>query len=149
MMRPTDLLRRGSVLAVDVRSESVDEAERVSREGTRPTWSPGGVQALLDGLENEGWEQAEVIRAAAARGGRIERDEIYEICDYENDRMLRGFTRPVARITKYLQEAGLVAQDVEPALTPDYGDGVKAVAFRIPAEMVLILGSDGEADIEA
>lgn len=148
MMRPTDLLRRASALDISVRTESVDEAERVSRVTARPIWSEAGVVALLERLETEGWEHAMVIREAAARGGRIDRDDIYAVCGYDDDRMLRGFTRPAARTTRDLQAAGLVASNVEPALTPIY-DGVKAAAFRIPAEMVTILtGDDGEMEGE-
>jgi hypothetical protein len=148
MMRPTDLLRRAGVLDVEVRTESVDDAERVSRETSRPpTWSRAGVGALLERPEAEGWEHALVIREAAGRGGRIDREDIYEICGYDDDRMLRGFTRPAARITRDLQAEGLVSEDVEPALTPLY-IGVKAAAFRIPAEMVTILEDDGESTSE-
>jgi hypothetical protein len=145
MMRPTDLLRRAEVLQVKVRTESVDEAERVSRDTTsRSMWAEAGVIALLDALDAEGQDQALVIREAAARGGRIDREAIYDICGYEDDRMLRGFTRPAARVTRDLQAEGIVAEDVEPALTPVYV-GVKAAAFRIPAEMVAILASGSEA----
>jgi len=148
MMRPADLLRRASALDISVPTESVDEAERVSRVTARPIWSKVGVFALLERLEKEGWEHAMVIREAAARGGRIDRDDIYAVCGYDDDRMLRGFTRPAARTTRDLQAIGLVAPNVEAALTPIY-DGVKAAAFRIPAEMVTILaGEDGEVDGE-
>ncbi|MGI9004104.1 MAG: hypothetical protein ACR2GH_21070 [Pseudonocardia sp.] len=107
----------------------MDDAERVSRETSRPTWSAAGVVALLERLETEGREHAMVIREAAARGGRIDRDDVYDIRGYDDDRMLRGFTRPAARITRDLQAAGLVAPDVEAALTTLYV-GVKAAAFR-------------------
>lgn len=146
MMRPTDLLRRAGALKLQVRTESVDDAERVSRETSRPTWSSTGVFALLERLEAEGREHALVIREAAKRGGRIDREDVYDVCGYDDDRLLRGFTRPAARITRDLQEAGLVAPYVEAALTPIYA-GSWAAAFRIPAEMVTILaGVDGEVD---
>ncbi len=142
MMRPIDLLKRAATLKITVSRESVDDVERVSRETTMgPTWSAQGVNALLEYLEIEGCEQEKIIRVAAARGGTIIRDEIYQVCGYDDDRMLRGFTRPTARITAELQRAGLVAEDVEPALTPIYR-GVKAEAFRIPTEMVAILAAE-------
>lgn len=143
MMRPIDLLRRALALDVTVRKESVDDVERVSRESPiRPEWSVAGVAALLERLENEGWNQAEVIRVAASRGGSIDREVVYEICGYEDDRMLRSFTLPTARITRDLQEDGTVAEDVEPVLTTIYRGGVKAAAFRIPTEIVAILAPD-------
>lgn len=142
MMRPIDLLRRAAILKITVRSESVDDVERVSRESPMTSvWSATGVTALLERLETEGWEHADVIRVAAARGGQISRSEIYQVCGYEDDRMLRGFSRPTTRITADLQNAGIVADGVEPALTPIY-IGVKAAAFRIPTEMAAILAAD-------
>jgi hypothetical protein len=143
MMRPIDLLKRAATLKITVSSESVDDVERVSRETTLlPTWSAAGVAELLKCLETEGCEQADVIRVAAARGGSIIRDEIYQVCGYDDDRMLRGFTRPTARITAELQRAGIVADGVDAALTPIYRGGVRAEAFRIPAEMVTILTTE-------
>jgi hypothetical protein len=140
MMRPIDLLRRSSALHVSVRKESVDDVERVSREfQQRALWTPAGVTALVERLETEGRDQAEVIRAAALHGGTVSRDEVYEICGYQDDRMLRGFTLPTARITRDLQREGLVVEGVEPVLTTIYRDGTQAAAFRIPAEIVAIL----------
>ena len=143
MMRPIDLLGRASALDVVVRKESVDDVERVSRESQpRSGWTEAGVSALLERLETEGWSQADVIRAAASLGGTIDREAVYEICGYEDDRMLRGFTLPTVRMTRDLQQDGIVADDVEPVLTTIYRGGVKAAAFRIPAEMVAILSAD-------
>jgi hypothetical protein len=106
-----------------------------------PVWSASGVAAFLERLDTEGWEHADVIRVAATRGGQISRDEIYQVCGYEDDRMLRGFTRPTARITADLQNVGIVADGVEPALTAIYIEN-KAAAFRIPTEMTAILTAD-------
>jgi len=142
MMRPIDLLKRSSALQVSVRQESVEDVERVSRESQRSVWSAVGVAALLDRLETEGREQADVIRAAADRGGTINREDVYAVCGYEDDRMLRGFTLPTARITRELQQDGIVADGVDPVLTTVYRGGVKAAAFRIPAEMAAILAAD-------
>jgi prophage DNA circulation protein len=144
MVRPIDLLKRASALAVTVREESVEDVARVSRRESEehPAWTETGVAALLEALETEGREQADVIRAAAQAGGTIDRDAIYAISDYDDDRMLRGFTRPTARITRDLQTAGVVANGVDAALTPIYHGGVKALAFRVPPEMVSILADD-------
>jgi hypothetical protein len=142
MMRPIDLLKRSLALQVSVRQESVEDVERVSRESQQSLWSAAGVAALLDRLETEGREQADVIRVAAVRGGTINREDVYEICGYEDDRMLRGFTLPTARITRELQQDGIVADGVDPVLTTVYRGGVKAAAFRIPPEMAAILAAD-------
>jgi hypothetical protein len=120
----------------------------VSRESQRPAWSSAGVTALLERLEAEGWaDQAEVIRAAAAAGGTISRDAVYEICGYEDSRMLRGFTLPTTRITRDLQQRGIVADGVEPVLNTIYHGGTKAAEFRIPAEMETIIAQSQDSDI--
>jgi PIN like domain len=142
MMRPIDLLKRSSVLDVMVSSESVDDVERVSREKQLAQWSEVGVAALLERLETEGRDQADVIRVAALHGGVIDREQVYEICGYEDDRMLRGFTLPTSRITRDLQREGIVAEGVKPVLTTIYRSGVKASAFQIPVEMAAILTRD-------
>jgi hypothetical protein len=142
MMRPIDLLKRSSALQVSVRQESVEDVERVSRESQRSLWSAAGVAALLERLETEGREQADVIRVAAVHGGAINREDVYAICGYEDDRMLRGFTLPTTRITRELQQDGIVPEGVDPVLTTVYHGGVKAAAFRIPMEMAAILAAD-------
>ena len=147
MMRPIDLLKRSSTLDVVVSRESVDDVERVSRENPQlAQWSEAGVAALLERLETEGLDQTEVIRVAALHGGIIDRDQVYEVCGYEDDRMLRGFTLPTSRITRDLQREDIVAEGVEPVLTTIYHSGVKAAAFRIPAEMAAILTKDQESE---
>ncbi|WP_367127087.1 PIN-like domain-containing protein [Saccharothrix sp. HUAS TT1] len=143
MMRPVDLLRRATALDVTVRSESVSDVARVSESQETADWSAAGAAELLRHLDFEERPQAEVIREAARRGGWIDREAIYEIAGFDDDRMLRGFTRPVARITRMLQGRGVVARGVEPALTPVYS-GVKAIAFRVPADMVAVLADDDD-----
>lgn len=141
MMRPPDLLRRANVLRVTVRQDSVDEAERVRRESARPVWTVAGVSALVERLDAEPLDYALVIRAAAAHGGEISREMVYEICGFDDDRMLRGFTRPPSRIMRDLQAEGLVAADVDPPLIPVYV-GVKAAAFQVPPEFVALLAGE-------
>lgn len=146
MMRPIDLLKRAAALEVNVLDQSVEDVERVSRESDEhPVWTETGLAALLEALETEGREQAEVIRSAAQAGGTVDRDAVYAIGGYADDRMLRGFTRPTARITRDLQASGVLANGVEPALTPIYRGGVKALGFRIPPEMVRLLSEDDDS----
>lgn len=140
MLRPRDLLAASAVLQVTVREESLADAERARQDqNVRPEWTPVGVSELLERLDAEGAVQAEVIRAAAQSGGEIDRTTIYEIGGYEDDRMLRGFTRPVLRVTSDLQAEGLVADGVTPMLVALYPVSVRASAFRVPAEVVRIV----------
>jgi hypothetical protein len=137
MLRPKDLLALSSILEVAVSEASVADAERV-RPTPKPEWTAPAVSELLRRLDEEGQAQSEVIRAAAQMGGEIDRDAVYAICEFDDDRMLRGFTRPTARITADLQSAGLVGDGVTAMLIPRY-EGVKAAAFAIPDEVVTIL----------
>jgi len=88
-------------------------------------------------LHTENYVVTGVTRSA--NGGSVDRDAVYAIGGYADDRMLRGFTRPTARITRDLQASGAVANGVESALIPIYRGGVKALGFRIPLEMVRLL----------
>ncbi|MFI7284675.1 PIN-like domain-containing protein [Micromonospora chersina] len=142
LLRPRDLLQRSQALDVEVSPDSLADADR-TREELDPVahWTVDAVRELLRRLDQEGQVQAEVIRVAAEAGGAIGRDDVYELCGYDDERMLRGFTRPTNRITADLQRAGLLQENVTPMLKPLYPDGVRASAFRIPSEVVEILAS--------
>lgn len=140
LLRPVQLIEHADALQVVVSQEAVAEVERGTVDPTPAMWSPVAVRELLRRLDAEGREQADVIRHAAADGGQISREKIYEIAGYSEDRMLRGFTRPSARITRDLQEEGLLDVGVEPVLSPVYEGGVTAVRFEIPHDVTEILG---------
>jgi hypothetical protein len=151
MLRPAGLLERAAAVQISVRRESVADVARVSEvretvaDDVEPAlWTRDGVHALFARLDAEGWKHGAIIRTAAREGGSIGRDDVYRVAGYDDSRMLRGFTRPTARITQDLQADGVVVDGVEPALTPIY-DGVKATAFVIPQEMVAILAEDDQS----
>jgi hypothetical protein len=133
-------LLKSSTLDVEVSPASLEDASR-ERDDLRPVglWTTEAIHELLRRLDVEGQVQAKEIRAAAGLVGTIDRQVVYEVCGYDDDRMLRGFTRPTARITADLQRAGIVADSVAPALLPLYTDDARASGFRIPAEMVQAL----------
>ncbi|MFI6332478.1 PIN-like domain-containing protein [Micromonospora chersina] len=151
LLRPRDLLLRSAALDVEVSPASLEDAGR-ERDVLDPVgvWTAEAVNELLRRLDDEGQVQGEVIREAAALGGTIGREVVYGICGYDDERMLRGFTRPAARITADLQRADLLPDPVTPILKPLYPDGVRASGFRVPPEVVAILrgtvGADGEPD---
>lgn len=147
LLRPRDLLLRSTTLDVEVNPASPEDAGR-ERDDLDPVgeWTAEAVTELLRRLDREGQAQADVIREAAALGGTIGRDIVYGLCGYDDERMLRGFTRPAARITVDLQGEGLLADPVTPILKPLYPDGMRASGFRIPAEVVAILRAGGDND---
>jgi hypothetical protein len=146
LLTPRDLLQRSAVLDVEVSPDSLEDAARTRSElDAVEAWTAEGVEELLRRLEAEGQVHADVIRTAAELGGTVDRETVYDICGYDDNRMLRGFTRPTARITADLQREGLVADRVAPMLVPLYPDEMRAAGFRIPAEVVGILR--GVADL--
>jgi Restriction endonuclease len=105
-----------------------------------PQWTRRGLNELLDRLDEEQRVQADVIRMAAQQpDGRLPRALVYELGEYEDGRTLRGFIRPVDRITRQLQREGLVAADVAPALEPIYERGIQAAYFAVPADVRKLL----------
>ncbi len=136
-LEPADFLDRASVLEIEVQRSSVEDVERV-RDAVVP-WDEQSVFAVLVRLEQEGAVQAEVIKEAAAGDGTISRERVYELDGRDDDQMLRGFTRPVTRITADLQAKGIVPEGLEPLLSSHYESGVKTTHFIVPIEVAEIL----------
>lgn len=144
MLRPVQLIEHADALNVSVPQDAAADVERASSDERKPRWTGEAVAALLQGLEQEGWEQAKVIRFAATQGGTIDREQIYAIAGYGEDRQLRGFTRPAARITRRLQDEGVLLEGVEAILVPIYDNEGIAVQFEIPLDVVEILSADAD-----
>ena len=106
-------------------------------------------------LEQEGRQDlVSVIGEAARLGGTISRDAVYRLCGYDDERMLRGFTRPTSRITGDLQREGILPGPVTPMLVSLYRDDARLTSLRVPVEVVEIIRaasdrSDAELDTEA
>ena len=145
LLRPRDLLEHAAVLNVSVSADTVGEVARTAGANTPVPWTEQGLTELLERLDAEGVVHAKVIRVAASSGGTISRKRLFEVANFPEDRMLRGFTKPVRRITNDLQAEGIVANGVADVLTPDYAGGVLAEHFRVPDEITRILtaGADG------
>lgn len=145
MLRPVQLIQSAGLLNVEVSAEAETDIEQASAEGPSQ-WTAPAVSELLRRLDAEGREQADVIRYAAEEGGAIDRQAIYELAGYSEERMLRGFTRPATRIMRDLIREGLLGDGVKMILTPVYEGGVTAVRFEIPPEVVEILARGATAE---
>jgi hypothetical protein len=148
MLRPQSLLLHASkVLDIEVPDSSVQDVERVDTslaEGELPAdegaagggWTAESIGMLLGMLAMEGPVQEAVIRLAAEQDGFVSRNEVYELGDYDADRMLKGFTRPVSRVVRMLQARGSVPDDAIDVLSPVYDPKIKsfqrAAGFRVP-----------------
>lgn len=147
MLRPTNLLSLGrEVLAVTVQDESVALAERVDRLVAESKvalsdggWTAGVIDALLAALEEEAPVQREVIEWAAGHDGFIDRDKVYELGGYAADRSLRGFTRPINRITQGYRDEGALPEQAPDLLEAVYSSTADnpsmAVGFAVAREM--------------
>jgi len=112
------LLTHADALAVMVEKTSVEDVERASRpdssrtqQGDQTGWSPDLLRSLLEKLATVAPVQEATIRLAAQRGGYISREEVYALGDYEPERQLKGFTRPVNRLVQELRDSGELQPD--------------------------------------
>ncbi|MFE3722312.1 hypothetical protein [Streptomyces cyaneofuscatus] len=120
----------------------IDLLDKFRNEEEEPTtlgWTATTLEEALTRLDRDGgWVQAGAIRRALVNGGIVSRAEIYEIGNYEPDRMLRGFTRPTNRIVESMRAAGRIPASAVSLLEPVYV-GVTAESFKVPAELASLL----------
>lgn len=103
-------------------------------------WTLESLRSLLEALDAEAPVQAAALRACTPEaGGKVSREFIYERGGYEDERMLRGFTRPFARLTVRLQASGDIPQGLSPIFVPRYPAGAKASYFSVPPEVPPLL----------
>ncbi len=146
MLQPSGLLEQaGQVLDLQVESASVQDLEQLQTSASDDEaggWSAEALEALIDLLLGQAHVQAHAILEAALHDGFVSRATVYEIGDYKETRMLRGFTRPVKTAARRLQEQGIATGDVEGFFVAVYDpefDAVTASGFRIPPETVPLL----------
>ncbi|MDX3134033.1 PIN-like domain-containing protein [Streptomyces europaeiscabiei] len=115
------------ILKFSLQEGSVEDIERVERIGTEETyggWTAAALQELFDRLTYEGREdRVAVIKYATEMGGVAVAQSVYDICDYPDDRTLRGFTKPVTRITGAMRTAGKVPDSAVTVLEAKYDSG--------------------------
>lgn len=153
MLRPTILLSLArEVLAVTVHDESVEDADRVDRllaeddtAHANGGWNEDAIYALLDWLGEEAPTQEAVLAEAAMNGGFIERERVYELGGYAEDRSLRGFTRPINRMARVFRKENRVsdsAVDVLEAVYDAFSDNPSVAAgFEVNRDVLPLLVS--------
>ncbi|MEU1176870.1 PIN-like domain-containing protein [Streptomyces sp. NPDC005820] len=129
------------ILKFNLREGSVEDIERVERIGTEDKyggWSAAALHELFDRLAYEGYQnRVDVIRYAAEMNGFASALSVYEICDYDDDRTLRGFTRPVKRIAGQLRQLGKIPESAVSVLETQYEPGeMKASGFSVDPLLV-------------
>lgn len=113
------------------------EPEEVEPSG----WNKEAYMDVLTKLLSRHHVQVAVIFDAIKTGtGYVTRERVYELGNYPDKRSLKGFTRPVNRLTAEAVEAGLLPEDADDLLTPDYDPNVssfqRAKGFIVPMEVV-------------
>jgi hypothetical protein len=99
------------------------------------------LRELFDRLAYEGYQnRVDVIKYAAEMDGFVSALSVYEICDYDDDRTLRGFTRPVKRITGQLRQLGKISESAVSVLETRYEAGeMKASGFSVDPLLVSLI----------
>lgn len=129
------------ILKFNLREGSVEDIERVERIGTEDKhggWSAVALGELFDRLAYEGYQnRVDVIRYAAEMNGFASALSVYEICGYDDDRTLRGFTRPVKRIAGQLRQLAKIPESAVSVLETRYEPGeMKASGFSVDPLLV-------------
>ncbi len=145
MLRPESLLVHArQFLQVDVHEESVKDVERVA-EAENGGWTFDTIGQFLARLSREGRRaQEQAVRIAAQRGGFVEREVVATIGGYDEGQSLRGFSRPINRITQEFRDQGIVPQTAVDVLRTEYDParGLPAgwaTGFRIPPALIPLI----------
>jgi hypothetical protein len=139
----TDQQRRRLEHLIETAYRDVVETQTADA-GVTGAWTREALGTVISRLTAEGrTAQAEAIRRAAHQGGVVSRDEVYQLGDYDAERSLKGFTRPVNRICQELRDAQVVPADAPDLLVPDYDEKIKgyqrARSFSVPADIIGLL----------
>jgi hypothetical protein len=146
MLRPENLLRRAkTALQVEVDPASVEDVERVDRSLSldgHGGWSREAVSTLLDDLSFRAPVQCAAIRFAADNGGFVSREEVYELGGYDENRTLKGFTRPANRLAQEMRSSGILPEGtvdvLEPVYDPASGTG-QVSGFAVAQQLVPLI----------
>lgn len=102
-------------------------------------WTRDGLEELLRRLALEGPVQQRALNLALKSGGFVAREDVYRLGEYEASRTLRGFTRPVMRISRQLRDEGIIGEGSPDALKAVYDPEtsyVQAAGFRVPSDVL-------------
>ncbi|QBY56458.1 hypothetical protein [Cupriavidus oxalaticus] len=102
----------------------------------------GNVKNLVDAIKSLRVETRRVIMQAADNGGHVSREEVFHLIERDDDKSLRGFTRPAVALTEKLKKAGELGEDFKELLKPVYKKSKSfqsAQGFVIPLQVVRML----------
>lgn len=123
-------------------SEAVAQLEFAERSELGGEWSQAAARDLLITLRDSYRPQFEAVKYAATHAGRVPREVLYEVGDYEAGRTLRGFGRPVNRIARTIYDPQRVMEDFPPVFDSYYDPDVswvQAAGFFLTEELASAL----------
>lgn len=149
MLTPAELLIWAEQLleGLHVDKDSVDDLEQLrgadrGDDELEEGWSQESLDAFIGQLVLRYPAHAKVIVAAAANGGFVDRETVYDLAGYPSDRQLKGFTRPVSTVARELEDLGVLSGEEPFLLHTIYGSLTEpswASGFRIPDETIPLL----------
>ncbi|MGW5248297.1 hypothetical protein ACWEQN_31500 [Streptomyces sp. NPDC004129] len=153
MLTPSELLRWAKeLLELNVDEGSVRDLEQLGeasadKDSEDEAWTAESLAAFMDELMRRYPSRVKAIVAAAANGGFVDRETVYELAGYDETRRLRGFTQPIGTLSRDLQAIGVLTGGEPFLLTTVYGHAVDpswAKGFRIPSGVIPLLRSKYE-----
>ena len=103
-------------------------------------WTREALEEAFARLERDGAHvQAATIQEALRHNGYVTRARVYKIGRYAKTRSLRGFTRPINRITTDLKAEGWISDGAANLLAPSFQNGVEADGFSVDARLAALL----------
>ncbi|WP_157930757.1 PIN domain-containing protein [Glycomyces xiaoerkulensis] len=153
MLQPKGLMIHAkATLSIQVRDESVEDIERADKRLTESEtggWTKEGIAILFERLMLEDrFPQEWAIHEAAFGNGFVSREQVYELAGYDTNRSLRGFTRPIIRLSNELRMQGYIAEDAVEVLTAVYDSPTNpgsATGFRLNGDLIeLVVEVDSE-----
>jgi len=142
-------------LAPDVVGRLHAEIQRILQPGPAPMapatvgqpvvsgWSDQSVEKALDLLAKGGHTaQLKAIRFALEHGlGHVTRSKVYELAGWDPQlRSLKGFTRPINRVTEDMKADGQLPAHALALLAPSYDPAVsgyqRAPGFDVPEDLI-------------
>ncbi|MGW2475773.1 PIN-like domain-containing protein [Streptomyces sp. NPDC001665] len=150
MLTPGELLRWAKdILELNVDEGSVRDLEQLGEasageDAEEGVWTSESLGAFMEELMWRYPSRVKAIVAAAANGGFVDRETVYELAGYSATRRLRGFTQPIGTLSRDLQAVGVLTGGEPFLLTTIYGHAIDpswAKGFRIPDAVIPLLRS--------
>jgi hypothetical protein len=153
MLTPKQFLEAAaSILEFSLQEGSVEDIERVERIGTdeetHGDWTDGALRELFYRLTYEGYgDRVAVIKYAAEMDGVADAASIYDICKFSDERSLKGFTKPVTRLTGLLRRLGKIPESAVQVLKAEYDAGPgRASGFSVHPQLIQLINDLPDED---